>query len=1170
MLVSRHRRHPGFLPIVLLIALAPLLAPIAVADDAIDPALLSGLEARSIGPATMSGRIGAVAAVVPDDGRPPRTLYAGAATGGVWRSRDGGVTWTPIFDDQPVAAIGAIAVHPRQPGDVWVGTGEGNPRNSASVGNGVYRSRDGGDTWTHVGLDGSERIHRVLLHPDDPDVAYVAALGPTWADGEVRGVYGTRDGGATWTRLLHVDARTGAGDLAMDPANPDHLIAALWSHRRTPWTFTSGGVGSGLQRSLDGGRTWTAITPEDGLPKGTLGRIGVAFAPSDSRIVYAYVEAEGDVNHILRSTDGGRTWHSRATSADQVIGNRPFYYADLRVDPADPTRLYSLWSRISMSEDGGANWRVLVPFTPVHPDHHALWIHPHNPRWMVSGNDGGIYISEDHGHRWRYAANLPLAQFYHLRVDRETPYNVYGGLQDNGSWRGPSNVWENGGIRNHHWQEVFFGDGFDTIPDPENARRGYAMSQQGYLGRWNLDTGEQRMLRPAPDPDGPSLRFSWNAAFAQDPFDPATIYFGSQFVHRSRDRGDRWATISDDLTSNDPARLRQAESGGVTADVTGAENHATLIALAPSTIQRNVLWASSDDGRLHLTRDADADAPSWTRVDGGFVDAPAGGWIPQIAPSQYTADGAIVVIDNHRRGDMATYVQRTWDGGRTWYSLADDPDLRGYAHAVAHDPVNRDLLFLGTEFGLFATLDGGRDWWPLRHGLPTAAVRDLAIHPDTHDLVIATHGRGIFVIDNIRPLRDLDAATLARDLHLFPISPAQQHWIRQTGSSRFPGHGEFRGATRPYGAHFDVIVGGDRDDLPHPDAAVERDRLAQQRAARAEDADWQAREAGVAPPAASADDTADAAPDTAAASKPPMLIFEIADADGRRVRRFERPAVRGLQRIAWDLTRDAFPVPGNRPPGAFEPSGGPQVPPGTYTVHVTLGDASQSGTFIVRADPRVDLPPSTHQARYDAAVRAQAHQGRLAVALDRIQTLRGDLGRLDAARTRDESGVLARLRTAMTPPAVEDDDASAPSADNTAANDTAGADASADPDAAKDDTALANAIAALREQLDALEDDLWQRPDLKGLVADVDAMSTVNVAGWFVGSSWDAPSPNQLAYLDRAARTVDALLARLDALVADGVTALRDQLDPALQPHLPTYDPLVPLLDLTTLSETDR
>jgi photosystem II stability/assembly factor-like uncharacterized protein len=593
----------------LLSALAILLFPAAAAAQ-VDPDLLAGLEARSIGPAGMSGRVAAVAAAPSD----PTIIYVGAATGGVWKSVDAGLSFEPIFDDQPVAAIGALAIHPSDPDVLWVGTGEGNPRNSASVGDGVYRTRDGGASWDHLGLEATERITRILLDSSDPEVAYVSALGRAWGENPERGVFRTRDGGSTWEKVLYVDERTGAADLVMHPDNPRVLFAAMWDYRRWPWSFRSGGPGSGLFVTRDGGESWTRLTAEDGLPEGELGRIGLAIAPSSPDLMYAFVEAEE--NGIYRSTDGGRSW--RSTGAKKDFGNRPFYYADLRVDPERPNRVYSLWSRISVSDDGGESWSELVSYRDIHPDHHAMWIDPNDGRHIIIGNDGGVAISRDRGGSWRFISNLPLAQYYHIRVDDELPYNVYGGMQDNGSWKGPSAVWENGEIRNHHWEEVGFGDGFDTAPFPDDPMQGYAMSQGGNLFRWNLVTGERKNIRPAPE--GEHLRFNWNAGFAQDPFDAATIYYGSQFVHRSSDRGDRWEIISPDLTTDNPEWQRQAESGGLTPDVTNAENFTSIVAIAPSPVTAGIIWVGTDDGRLHVTRDGGA---TWTSIEESTPDVPA-------------------------------------------------------------------------------------------------------------------------------------------------------------------------------------------------------------------------------------------------------------------------------------------------------------------------------------------------------------------------------------------------------------------------------------------------------------------------------------------------------------------------------------------------------------------
>ncbi|MGD2152585.1 MAG: hypothetical protein PVG79_04905, partial [Gemmatimonadales bacterium] len=701
----------------------------------VDPELLAGMRARSIGPAGMSGRIASVDVVISN----PNIIYVGTATGGVWKSVTGGMTFDPVFDDQPVHAIGAVRVFQASPDIVWVGTGEGNPRNSVSgTGWGVFKSMDAGRTWTHLGLENSERIHRIALHPSNPDVAYVGAMGSMWKPNPERGLYKTEDGGATWRKILYVNENTGVGDMEMDPTNPNKLIVAMWDYQRWPWFFRSGGPGSGLYLTVDGGRNWKRLTEHDGLPEGDLGRIGLAIAPSDPSIVYALIEAKE--NALYKSEDGGFTW--RMINDGENIGSRPFYYYDLRVDPKDANRVYSLWSLVSLSTDGGRSFEMLVGWGSAHPDHHAMWIDPTDPTRIYEGNDGGVYVSDDHGRTWRFAANLPLAQFYHVNVDMETPYNVYGGLQDNGSWRGPAYVWENGGIRNHHWDEVGFGDGFATLAHPEDAMVGYAMSQEGFIIRWDLRTGERKDIRPdSPEPF--DLRFNWNAGIAQDPFDANTIYYGSQYVHKSTDRGESWEIISPDLTTNNPEWQKQAESGGLTYDVTGAENFTTIMTIAPSPVRQGVIWVGTDDGRVHVTQDGGA---TWTSVEERARGVPANTWVPHIEPSKYDAGTAYVVFDNHRRGDFEPYAFAVTEYGRRWRSIVSD-DIWGYALAVEQDPVKDELLFLGTEFGLYVSLDGGASWLEWEHGLPTASMMALVVHPREHDLVIGTHGRSVYIID---------------------------------------------------------------------------------------------------------------------------------------------------------------------------------------------------------------------------------------------------------------------------------------------------------------------------------------------------------------------------------------------------------------------------------------
>lgn len=892
----------------------PLLAQRAPATPAppVDSTFIA-LDSRSIGPSGTSGRVAAIAAVPSN----PDIVYVGAATGGVWKSTDGGITWTPIFDDQPASSIGDIAIFAPNPDIVWVGTGEGNPRNSAGVGRGIWKSMNAGRDWTFTGLPNSERIHRILLHPTDPDVAFAAAMGPTWSDGEERGVFRTTDGGRTWDKVLYVNQSTGAADLAMDPRNPNHLVAAMWDHRRLPWSFRSGGPGSGLHVTWDGGRTWKELTDKEGVPKGELGRIGVAFARSNPNVVYALVEAAKSA--LLRSDDGGETW--RTVNDQPNVSPRPFYYADIRVDPTNENRVYRVASVLDVSEDGGKSFRTLAGFSHVHPDHHALWIEPTRGDLMIDGNDGGVYFSRNRGRTWRFVDNLPLAQFYHVSVDNALPFNVLGGLQDNGSWMGPSAVWERPGFAGPglmawHWKTIGFGDGFAAIVDTKDPSYAYSMSQGGYINRVDLRTGEWKSVRPQRPADGTKLRFNWNAGIASDPHQAGTIYYGSQFVHRSTDRGDTWTIISPDLTTNDTTKQKQAESGGLTKDVTAAENHTTILTIAPSPVRAGIIWVGTDDGNVQLTQDG---GRTWTNVGRNIRGVPAATWVPHVEASDRDAGTAYVVFDNHRRGDWNTYVFKSTDYGRSWTSLAT-PQLDGFAHTIEDDPVEPNLLFLGTEFGAWVSTDAGRSWKKWRAGgFPTVPVHEFAIHPRDHALVIGTHGRAAWVVDDIRPLRQLarDAALARKPLAVFEPAPAYQYTNNIAGPYYFPGHDRFHGENKPYGAQISYWIGGPKTD----------------------------------------------ASDTAKAT------IEIVNAGGNVLRELKGPAKPGVQRVTWDLREKGFRMilPPDIP-AEFLPTG-PEVLPGRYTVRVNVGSNVAEAPLEVRADPRREVQVAVRSEKREALVR---------------------------------------------------------------------------------------------------------------------------------------------------------------------------------------------------------
>jgi photosystem II stability/assembly factor-like uncharacterized protein len=1034
----------------------------------LDSRLLEGLSARELGPAAVSGRIAAIDAVASD----PNHIVIGAATGGVWISRNGGLTWAPVFDEQPVASIGAVAIRQDNPDVIWVGTGEGNVRNSTSIGGGMFKSIDGGKTWQAAGLERTERINRIALHPTDPDIAYAAALGTLWGENEDRGIFKTMDGGRSWERILFVDRKTGGTDIKLDPFNPDKLYASMWQHRRWPYFFKSGGPGSGMYISWDGGRSWKQKTEEDGLPLGELGRITFSPSPAERGRVYALAEAEKSA--MLRSDDGGETWIR--TNEEHDIAQRPFYYTEVAADPENPERVYNIFTRLSVSIDGGKTFQqnpvvdCCAAGNTVHIDNHAFWINPNDPRHLILGNDGGIAISRDRGASWRFVRNLPLSQFYHVRVDNDLPYNIYGGLQDNGSWRGPSEVWENAGIRNLHWQEVGFGDGFDTLPDPENSRRGYVMSQGGNLSTWNLDSGEQRSIRPAPHGPDIDLRFNWDAALAQDPFDPATIYYGSQYVHKSTDRGATWTVISGDLSSNNPEWQTFRDSGGLTSDVTAAENYTTIVSIAPSPLEAGTIWVGTDDGRVHLTRDG---GDSWDRIDRRAKGLPENCWVPMITPSPHDAGTAFIVFDNHRRSDMKPYVFRVGGYGRNWKSLASE-DLSGYALSILQDHVDPGLLFLGTEFGLFISTNGGEDWFRFTAGVPTVSIMDMAIQQRENDLVLGTHGRSIYVLDDYGALRGLNQSAFSQRLAILNTTAGQQYDANQTPSTRFTGSGEFRAENEPYGVMITFMASG--EDLPHPDDGAERERSIRRRSET---------------PAAEDQDK----------DSFPKVEMTIRDAGGEVIRTRKLEVRQGVNRIVWGMKRDGVrPMPGPEPAELEDGlPDGPEVPAGEYQVTLSLetedGEpALASSRITVLADPRSPFSTQARLDNYRAMLEITGMQETAVTAVERIVHAQTDV---TTAQT------LIRQRKK--------------------------------PGESQDEHLKALSVQAeeIQKALVELEKRFRTPPGTKGIIYDDDQVSSkIGMAGRYVGSTADSPSATARIYVDRARQALDDALRAVDNYMA--------------------------------------
>ncbi len=923
-----------------------------VVGQELDLTRFKAMSPRSIGPAGMSGRVTSID--VPR--QQPTVIYVGTASGGLWKSESGGISWKPVFDEQPLQSIGAVAVAPSNPDVVWAGTGEGNPRNSQSSGYGIYRSLDAGQTWTLMGLETTRTIHRILIHPTNPDIVYVGAQGPAWGESQARGVYKTTDGGETWSRILSGNDRTGVADMVMDPVNPNKLIVALWEFRRWPWFFESGGEGSGIFVTLDGGKHWEKRTQTDGLPEGELGRIGLAIAPGEPERVYALVESEE--NAFYRSDNGGRSF--RRLSTDEHIGNRPFYYADIFVDPSNENRIYSLHSTVTKSEDGGHSWETFIPYARVHPDHHAWYIHPDDPSYMINGNDGGMAITHDRGENWRFVENLPLAQFYHINFDNEIPYHVYGGMQDNGSWRGPAYVWRAGGIRNAYWTELFFGDGFDVVPDPEDALSGYAMSQGGSLGRYDLRTHESQYIKPV-HPEGVKLRFNWNAAIAQDPFDPATIYYGSQFVHQSTDRGQNWTLISPDLTTNDTSKQKQLESGGLTYDVTQAENYTTLLAISPSPLERGLIWASSDDGLLHLTRDG---GENWEEMSARLPGLPAGSWIPQVVPSTHEAGEAFVVANDYRRNNWNPYLYHTEDYGQTWTRLVAEEDVSGHCLSVVQDLEVPNLLFLGTENGLYLSLDKGASWTKWDEGYPAVSTIDLKIHPREGDLIIGTFGRAAWIMDDLRPLRDIARQGLGLlDSNLVAFAPPDAYLAGygQASGTRFAAEAMYAGENRGTRGRINFWV-----KMP-----------------------------------ASEKDTA---------------RIEILDETGAVVRKLFTVVDTGLNRTTWYLDQkgEAFPrrKKWNPAPPESEP-GGPRVLPGTYQVRIQLGERVASTRINVLPDPRVPFDMAGAKALQPVTERYLELLRITNASVDRLAAARKSLDLVEAQLPKGEHAGLREQQEAL-------------------------------------------------------------------------------------------------------------------------------------------------------------
>jgi photosystem II stability/assembly factor-like uncharacterized protein len=762
-------------------------APAVSPAPSIAPAALKTLKARAIGPAVMGGRISDVAL----DPADPHTFYVALSTGGLMKTTDRGGSFKGVFDNEAVASTGAVAVAPSNPKVVWLGTGEANDRNSSGWGNGVYRSTDAGATWTHAGLAGSRTIARVVVHPTDPDTAWVAAMGDLWVPSAERGLHKTTDGGKTWKAVLAAPApygdRVGAGDVVLDPSNPQVLYSALYARRRTPWSFTAGPAATdgkdlgGIFKSADGGATWRKLG--GGLPPGT-GRIGLAIHAKDPKIVYAIVQSDeagasgiDDVRSrrggVFRSEDGGETW-----TRTSPLNPRPFYFSQIRVDPGNDKRVYVLGFALHVSDDGGRSFREDL-FEKVHPDNHALAIDPRDPKRLLLGTDGGLYQSHKGGEGWEHLSRMAAGQFYRINVDSGTPYRICGGLQDNMNWVGPSRTNTKDGIVNSDWINIGGGDGFYCVFDRSDPQVVYAESQQGYIHRLDLRSGQVKNLRPEPAEGSPAFRFHWNSPLIGSSHDPEVLYLAGNRVFALRARGEHWRTISPDLSAQDLGRTTTVGSG--------AENFGVVYALAESPVAKGLLWAGTDDGKLWVTENG---GTGWTDLSANVPPPARGQWINRIEPGHADGKVAYVAVDAHRAGEDRPLVFRTADLGRTWQAIASDLPVHGPVKVVREDPANPQVLYAGTEFGLFVSLDRGAHWAALG-GLPTVAVDDILVHPRERDVVVATHGRSLYILDDAAPLAQLTPDVAAKDAHLFAPRPA-------LGTHLLPGFADWAGTTGVY------------------------------------------------------------------------------------------------------------------------------------------------------------------------------------------------------------------------------------------------------------------------------------------------------------------------------------------------------------------------------------
>ncbi len=902
------------------------------------------MEARWLGPGTMSGRITAIEGVNADS----KTLYVGTAGGGVWKSTNAGASFKPVFDKYCMS-IGAIAINQAHPAIVFVGSGESNMRNTVSIGDGLYKSEDAGDNWVKVGLDSTEHIAKIIIDPKDPNNIYVAAPGPLFSDSKHRGLYKSTDGGTTWKKILYINERTGCADIAVDPNNPNTIYATTWEFRRMPYSFNSGGKGSGMWKSTDGGANWRELN--EGLPEKPYGRLTITLAPSAPQNMIAIIEAKE--TGLFISSDGGEHW--KPQSATMNVVSRPFYFSCVVIDPKDPKRVYRPGYGFSYSDDGGYSFSdASYDGGWVHSDHHALWINPNYTNQMYLGTDGGVYFSLDRGATWMFVYNLPVGQFYHVALDNKTPYNMYSGLQDNGSWMAPSAA--PGGVNNSNWLNLYGGDGFWTVPDLADNNIAYAEAQGGNMGRIDLSTFKSVDVTPQASKDEEKLRWNWNTPIVTGQANHHNVYTAAQYLYKTIDQGRTWNRISPDLTTNDKKKQEQENSGGLSEDNTSAENHCTIFTLAESPLDENMVFVGTDDGNLQLTTDG---GKTWTNLASNYALAgiPAQTWVSSIEPSRFDKNTVYVTFENHMYGDMKTYCAKSTDLGKTW-KMFTSSEFTGYAHKVKEDLVSKNLLFLGTERGLFATVDGGETWFRMKNHIPDyCMVRDLQIHPITNDLVIATHGRGIMVVNDITPMRQITKEIAEKETVLFENKP-----IEIT-------NGKFGGGGSPVSGGW---YGGNPDDI-QPIEYYLKDRPTKD------------------------------------------VKVEVYDASGKLVQSLPGSKRKGVNKVFWNLR---MTPPKTATGGTKMDFGGftaPMVLPGTYTVKLMVGDKEYSSKLTMVHDASNKLfTEDDRKEQYKTAMELYHMHEQLTVLVDKINAEQKTLkSQLDSVRQPKAKKLLTEYNTKL-------------------------------------------------------------------------------------------------------------------------------------------------------------